>query len=157
MWWEEVDFGYILEASLAVQLCPALCNPMDCSMPGFPVHHQLPELVQTHVHQVSDAIQPSRPLSSPLLLPLIFPSIRVFSSESALCIREPKYWNFSFSNSSFNEYSGLILFSIGWFDLLAVQGTLKNLLQHTVQKHQFFGIQASLWSYSHIRTWLEKQ
>ena len=88
-----------------------------------------------------------RPL---LLLPSVFPSIRVFSNESVLCIRQPKYWSFSFSPS--NEYSGLISFRIDWFELLAVQGTLKSLLQPTVQKHQFFAAQPSLWSSSHIRT-----
>ena len=93
-------------------------------------------------------------LCHPLLL-LISPSIRVFSSESVLCIRWPKYWSFSFIISSFNEYSRLISFKplrIDWLDLLAVQGTLKSLLQHTVQKHQFFSAQASLWSNSHIHT-----
>ena len=85
-----------------------------------------------------------------LLLPSIFPSIRVFSNESPLHIRWPKYWNFSISSS--NEFSGLISFRMDWFDLLAVQGTLKSLLQHTVQKLQFFGAQLSLWSNSHIHT-----
>ena len=103
---------------------------MDCSMPGFPVHHQLLELTQTHVHQVGDAIQPSHPLS-PLLLPAIFPRIRVFSSESVLRIRWPKYWSFSFSISPSNEYSGLISFRMHWLDLLAVQGTLKSLQHHS--------------------------
>ena len=94
-----------------------LCNPMDCSTQGFPVLHHLPELAQTHVHWVSDAIQPSHPLL-PLSLPaLIFPSIRVFSNESALYTRRPKYWSFSFSPC--NEYSGLISFRVDWFDLLA--------------------------------------
>ena len=97
-------------------------------MPGFPVLHHLSELAQTHVHQVSDAIQPSHPLSYPFLLPSVFPSIRVFSNESVLHIKWPKYWSFSISPSS--EYSGLISFKIDWFDLLAVQGTLKSLLQH---------------------------
>ena len=83
---------------------------MDCSRPGLPVPHQLPELTQTHVHRVSDAIQPSYPLSSLLLPPSIFPSIRVFSNESTLHIRWPKYWSFSFSISPSNEYSGLISF-----------------------------------------------
>ena len=105
---------------------------MICSMLGFLVRHQLPELTQTHVHQVSDAIQPSHPLLSPLLLPLIFPSIRDFSNESILRIRWPKYWSFSISLS--NEYSGLISFRMNWFDLLAVQGTLKSLLQHHSSK-----------------------
>ena len=87
-----------------------------------------------------------------LLLPSIFPSIRVFSNESVPHIRWPKYWGFSFSISPSNEYSGLISFRIDWFYLLAVQWTLKSLLQHTVQKHQFFGTQLSLWSNSHIHT-----
>ena len=107
---------------------------MDCIMSVFPVHHQLPELAQTNVHQVSDTIQPSYPLSPPLLLPSILPSIRVFSSESVLHIRWPKYWSFSFSISPFSEYSGLISFQIDWLDLLEVQGTLKSLLQHHSSK-----------------------
>ena len=111
--------------------CVRLCNPMSRSTPGLPVHHQLPESTQTHVHWVGDAIQPSYPLSSLLLLPSIFSSIRVFfSNESVLRIRWPKYWRFSFSISPSNEYSGLISFRIDWLDLLAVQGTLKSLLQH---------------------------
>ena len=89
-----------------------------------------------------------------LLLPSIFPSIRVFSNESVLHIRWPKYWSFSFSISHSNEYSGLISFRMDWFDLLAVQGTLKSLLHTTVQQHQFFSAQLSLWSNSHIHTWL---
>ena len=109
-------------------------RPMNRSTPGFPVHHQLPEFTQTHVHQVGDAIQPPHPLSSPSLLPSIFPSIRVFSNESVLRIRWPKYWSFSFSISPSNEYSGLISFRIDRFDLLAVQGTLKSLLQHHSSK-----------------------
>ena len=100
---------------------------MYCSTPGFPVHHQLQEFTQTHVHWVGDAIQPSHPL------PSIFPRIRVFSNESVLCIRWPKYWNFSFNISPSNEYSGLICFRMDWF-FLAVQGTLKSLLQHHSSK-----------------------
>ena len=103
---------------------------MDCSTPGFPV--QLLEFAQTHVHRVGDAIQPSHLLSSPSPPFFKFPSIRVFSSESVLCIRWPKYWSFSISPS--NEYSGLIYFRIDLFDLLAVQGTLKSLLQHHSSK-----------------------
>ena len=114
------------------QSCPTLCNPMDCSTPGCPVHHHLLELAHTHVHRVTDTIQPSHPLLPVLLLPTIFPSIRVFYSESALHIRWSKYW--SFSISPFNEYSGLISFRINWFDLLAVQGTLKSPLQHHSSK-----------------------
>ena len=122
-----------------------------CSMPGFPVHHQLPELAQTHVHQVSDAIQPFHPLLSPLLLS-IFPSIRVFSNQSVLYIRWPKYWSFIFSISPSNEYSGLISFRMDWLDLLEVQGTSRVFSNTTVQWHRFFGTQLSSWSNSHIRT-----
>ena len=125
---------------------------MDCSMPGFPVLHHLAELAQTHVHRVSDAIQPSHPLLSPSPLPSIFPSIRVSSNELTDSIRWPKYWNFSFTVSPSNEYSELISFRIDWLDLLAVQGTLKSLLQHHSSKHQFFGAQPSLRSNSHTHT-----
>ena len=120
---------------------------MDCSIPGFPIHHQLPEPTQTHTHHVSDAI-----LCCPLLLPpSIFPSIWVFSSESVLHIRWPKYWSFScsFSFSPSNEYSGLISFRIDWLNLLAIQGTLKSLLQHhtseasILQHSAFFIVQLS--------------
>ena len=99
-------------------------------MPGNPVLHHLPELNQIHVHWL---VMPSNHLGlccSLLLWPSIFPSIRVFSNESILCIRWPKYWSFSFSISPSNEYSGLISFRRDWLDLLAVQGTLKSLLQH---------------------------
>ena len=107
---------------------------MDRSTPGLPVHHQLPESTQTHVHRVSDAIQPSHPLSSLLLPPSSFPSIRVFSNESVLHIRWPKIWSYSFSISLSNEYSGLISFRMDWVDLFVVQGTLKSLLQHHSSK-----------------------
>ena len=99
-----------ISVQFSCSLCPALYDPMNCSMPGLPVHHQLPEFTETHVHWVSDAIQPSHPLSSHLLLPSIFPSIRVFSNESVLWMRWPKYWSFSFSISPSNENSGLISF-----------------------------------------------
>ena len=108
-------------------------NPIDCSMPGFPVHHQLPELTQTYVPWVCDAIQPSHPLSSPYSPTFNFSRIRVFSSESFLHIRWPKYWSFTFSINPSNEYSGLI-FRMDWLDPLAVQGTLKSLLQHHSSK-----------------------
>ena len=101
-----------------------LCDPVDFSTPGLPVHHQLPELPQTHVHGVSDAIQPSHPLPSP------FPPAFSLSQRQSLCIRWPKYCSFSFGVSPSCEYSGLISFRIDWFDLLAVQATLKSLLQH---------------------------
>ena len=126
--------------SSVTQSCLTLCDPTDCRMPGFLVHHQLPELAQTHVHRVSDAIQPSHPLSSPS--PPAFNLFRVFSNESALINRWPKYWSFSIRPS--NEYSGLISFRMDWLDLLTVQGTLKSLLQYHSSKHQFFGAQPSL-------------
>ena len=123
----------IISISSVAQSCLTLCNPMNCSTPGLPVHHQLPESTQTHVHCVSDAIYVI--LCCPLLhLPSIFPSIRVFSNEPALCIWWPKYCSFSFSTYPSNEYSGLISFGIDWFDLFAVQGTLKSLLQHHSSK-----------------------
>ena len=108
-------------------LCLTLCGSRDCRTPGFPVLHHLPESAQTHVHWVSDAIQSSYPLLPLLFLPSIFPSIRVSFNESSLRIRWPKYWSFSISPS--NEYSGLKFFRIDLFDLLAVQGTVKSLLQ----------------------------
>ena len=120
---------------------------MDCSPPGFPVLHYLPELAQTHVHQVSDAVQPTQPL---LLSPSTFPGIRVFPNELALCIRWPKYWSFSFSISPSDEYSGLIGFKTDWFDLLQSKGLSRVLSSTTARKHQFFSAQPSLWSNSHI-------
>ena len=111
-----------------------LCDPMDCSTPDFPVHHQLPELAQTHIQRVSDAMQQFHPLLSPSPSPLVLPGSRVFLNESILCIRWPKYWSFSFSTSPSSEYSGLISFRMDWLDLLAVQGTLKSLLQHHSSK-----------------------
>ena len=121
---------------------------MGCSTPGFPVYHHLQELIQTHVHPVGDAIQPSHPLLSPFLLLLsVISSISVFSNDSVLCISWPRYWSFNFSISPSNEYSGLISFD--WFDLLAVQGTLKSLLQHhsskasTLWRSVFFIVQLS--------------
>ena len=135
--------------SSVTQSCLTFCDLMDCSTPGLPVHHQPPEPTQTHVHWVGDAINHlilHRPL---LLLPSIFPSIRVFSNESALHIRWPKYWSFSFRISPTNEHSGLISFRMDWLDLLAVQGTLKSLLQHHSSKASilwcpaFFRVQLS--------------
>src|SRR5574337_1301174 len=116
------------------QSCLTLCDPMNRSTPGLPVHHQLLEFTQIHVHQVSDAIQPSHPLSSPSLLPPIPPSIRVFPSESTLHMRWPKYWSFSFSIIPSKEIPGEISFRMDWLDLLAIQGTLKSLLQHHSSK-----------------------
>ena len=113
-------FQIKLVSQSVIQLSPTLCDPMDCSTSGVPVHYQLQELAQTHVHRVSDAIQPSHPWSPLLFLPSIFPSFRVFSSESVLCIRWPKYWSFSFNISPSNKYLGLISFRMDWLDLLAV-------------------------------------
>ena len=130
------------------QSCLTLCDPMNRSAPGLPVHHQLPEFTQTHVHRVSDAIQPSHPLSSPSP-PAPNPSqLRVFSNESTLRMRCPKYWSFSFSIIPSKEIPGLI-FRMDWLDLLAVQGTLKSLLQHhsskasILQRSAFFTVQLS--------------
>ena len=122
------------QLSSVTQSCLNLCDPMDCSTPGLPVHHQLPEFTQTHVHWVGDAIQPSHPLLSPSPPPSIFSSIRVFSNESPLHIRWPKYWSFSFNISPSNEHSGLISFRTDWLDRLEVQGTLTSLLQHHSSK-----------------------
>ena len=116
---------------------------MDYSMPGSPVHHQLLELAQTHVHPAGDATNRLILCGPLLLLPSVFPSIRVFSIESLLRIRWPKYWSFSFSISPSNEYSGLISFMIDWFEL-AVQGTLKNLLQHHSSKKSILWCSAFL-------------
>ena len=129
--------------SSITQLCPTLCDPMVWSMPGFPVHHRLPELAQT---MSIESVMPSNHLilcHLLLLLPSIFPSIRVLSNESVLCIRWPKYWSFSFNISPSNAYSGLISFRMDWLDLLAVQGTLKSLPQHhssqaSILQHSIF-------------------
>ena len=137
------------------QSCPTLCDPMACSMPGLPDLHHIPEFTQTHVHRVGDAIQPSHPLSSPYPPAPIPPSIRVFSNGSALCIRWPKYWSFSFNITPSNEHPGLTSFRMDWLDLLAVQGTLlsKRVFSNTtLQRHQPFGAQLSLWPKLHIHT-----
>ena len=116
--------------SSVTQLCPTLFDPVNRSMPGLPVHHQLLELNQTHAHRVGDAIQPSHLLSSPSPpAPQSLPASGSFPM-SQLCIRWPKYWSFSFSISPSNEHPGLFLFRMDWLDLLAVQGTLKSLRQH---------------------------
>ena len=114
--------------------CPSPCEPMNCSMPGFLVLYSLSEFAQVHVHWVSDAIQPSHPLSSPSPLALNLYQHRVFPNESGLCIRWPKYWRFSFSTNPFNENLGLVSFRTECFALLTVQGTLKSLLQHHSSK-----------------------
>ena len=140
---------YLVQFSSVAQLCPTLCDTMNRSRPDLPVHHQLPEFTQNHFHWVSDAVRKSHSLSSLLLLSSIFPSIRVFSNESVLWIRWPNYWSFSFSISPSNEYSGLMSFRMNWLDPLAVQGTLKSLLQHhsskasILERSAFFTVQLS--------------
>ena len=146
---------------ISISICPSVqfsrsfvsdsLWPMDCIMPGLPVYCQLPEFTQTHLHWVADAIQPSHPLSSLLLLPSIFLSIRVFFTESVIHIRWPKFgvWSFSFNISPSSEYSRLISFRMDCFDLLAVQGTLKSFLQYHSSKvsilwrSAFFTVQLS--------------
>ena len=142
----------IFQFSSVAQSCPTLCDPMNHSTPGLPVHHQLPEFTQTWF---IESVMPSshlilcRPL---VLLPPIPPSIRVFSNESTLCMRWPRYWSFSFSIITSKEHPGLISFRMDWLDLLAVQGTLIVFSSTTVQKHQFFGVKLSSQSNSHIPT-----
>ena len=159
-----------------------LWDPMDCSMPGLPVHHQLLEFAQTHVHRVGDAIQSSHPLSYPSLPTFIFPSIRVFSNESVLLIRWPKYWSFSFSISPSSEYSGLISFrtDLTWSpcsprdsqESLQHYSSKASILQHSAYFKMFSHFQICIWtrqyifnffilvSWSHFRYfcfWLKKQ
>ena len=145
-------YMYMYQFSSVTQSCPTLCNPMNRSTSGLPVHHKLPEFTHTHAHQVSDAISHLILCSPLLLLPPIPPSIRVFSNESSLRMRWPKYRSFSFSISPSKEHPGLISFMMDWLDLLAVQGTLKSLLQHHSSKASIFGSQLSSQSNSHIHT-----
>ena len=140
--------------SSVTQSCPTLCDPMNCSASGLPVHHQLPEFTQTHVHRVGDAIQPSHPLSSPsppAPNPSQHQSLFQWVNSS---MRWPKYWSFSFSIIPSKEHPGLTFFRMDWLDLLAVQGTLKTLLQHhsskeSILRHSvFFIVQLSPWHLS---------
>ena len=127
----------LLQFSSVAQLCLTLCDPWTTARHASLSIINSQSLLshgQTHVYRVCDAIQPSHPLLTLLLLPSIFPSIRVFSKESALLIRWPKYWNFRFNMSPSKEYSGMIFFRMDWLDLLAVQETLKSLLQHHSSK-----------------------
>ena len=141
--WEDSSYSCCSVA----QSCPTLCDPMDCSTPGFPVLHYFLEFTQTHVHWVSDDSQPSPPLLPPPPPALNLSQIRVFSNESALLIRWPKYWSFNFNINPSNEYSGLISFRIDWFNPLAVQRTLKSLFQYhstkalILQRSAFFMVQ----------------
>ena len=141
-----------VQFSLVAQSCPTLCDPMNRSTPGLPVHHQILKFTQTRVHRVSDAIQPSHPRSSPYSPAPIPPSIRVFSNELTLCMRWPKYWSFSFGIIPSKEIPELISFRMDWLDLLAVQGLSRVFSNTTVQKHQFFSAQPSSQSNSHIHT-----
>ena len=137
--------------SSVTQSCLTLCDPMDCSTPGLPVHHQLLDFTQTHVHWVGDVIQLSYPLSSPSPPAFDFPSIRIFANESVIHIRWPKYWSLSFSISPSNEYSGLISFRMDWLDLLAVQGTLRS-LKGLCPTPQFKSINSSVLSFLYSPT-----
>ena len=122
--------GILCYCSVTKLYYPALCNPMDCSMPGFPVLRSLPGFAQIHVHWVDGVIQPFHPLPPLFLLLSNLSQLRIFSSGLVLHIRWPKYWSFSFNITPSNEYSGLIFFRIDWFDLLAVHWSHKRLLQH---------------------------
>ena len=139
-----------LQFSSVTQSCPTLCNPMNHSTPGLPVHHQLPVFTQTHVHRVSDAIQPSHPLSSPS------PPVPNSSQHQSLfqwvnsSHEMAKVLEFQLQHQSSNGHPGLISLRMDWLDLLAVQGTIKSLLQHHSKKHQFFGAQLSSHYNSHI-------
>ena len=144
-----IIYSNTIQLSSVTQSCTTHCDPMNHSTPGLPVHHQLPELTQTHVPQVSDATNHLILCHPLLLLPPILPSIRVFSNESALRMRWPKYWSFSFSISPSNEHPGLISFRMDLLDLFEVQGTLKSLIQHHSSKASilwcsaFFTVQLS--------------
>ena len=147
LWFSSVQFISV------AQLCPTLWDPTDWSIPGLPVHHQLLELTQIHVHWVGDAIQPFHSLSSPSPA-FNLSHIRVFSDESALCIRWPKYWSFSFNISPSNEHPDWS--PLGWTGWIALQskGLSRVFSNTTVQTHRFFSAQLSSQSNSHIHTWL---
>ena len=148
MWLRAIQFSSL------TQSCPTLCDPVNCSMPGLPVHHQLLEFTQTHVHWVGDAIQTSHALSSPS------PPAFNLSQHQGLfqwvnsSHEVPKYWSFIFSISPSNDHPGLISFRMDWLDLLAVQGTLKRLLQHHSSKASIRQCSVSSQYNSHIHTWL---
>ena len=155
-WVHRVSQIFRYQFSSVIQLCPTLWTPWTAARQASLSITNSQRLLKL---MSIESVMPSNHLilcHSLLLLPSIFLSARVISNESVLHIRWPKYWSFSFSISSSNEYSGLISFRIDWFDLLEVQGTLKSLSNTTVQKHQFFGAQLSLWSNSRIHTWLWK-
>ena len=147
----------LLCCSSVAKLCPILCDPTDCSTPGFPVLHYLPEFAQSHVHRVSDIIQPSHPWSSPSPPAFSLSQHQGLSNELVLHIRWPKYWSFRFSIRPSNDYSRLISFRIDWLDLLGVQGTLKVLLQHHSSKASvlrcsaFFIVQLSISKHNYLK------
>ena len=140
------------------QLCPTLGDPMNCSTPGFSVHHQFLEFTQTHVYWVSDAFQPPHPLWSPFPPTFNLSQNQGLFNESVLCIRWPKYWSLNFNISPSNEHAGLTSFRMDWLDLPESKGFSSIFSNTTVQKHQFFSAQLSLYFNSHMQTWpLEKQ
>ena len=145
-------FAISIQFSSVAQSCPTLCNPMNRSTPGLPVHHHLPEFTQTHVHRVRDTIQPSHLGSFPSPPAPFSPSIRVFSNESTLCMRWPKYWSFSFSIFPSKKSQGRSPSEwTGWISLQS-KGPSRVFSNTTVQMHQFFGAQPSSQSNSHIHT-----
>ena len=138
-----------VQFSSVAQSCPTLCDPLNHSMPGLPVHHQLPDFTQTHVHRVSDAIQPSHPLSSPSPpAPQTLPASE-FSNESTLCIRWPKYWSFSFSIILSKEIPGLISFRMDWLDLLAILFSdiqhSDSILSYCILKHWLYALYCTIY------------
>ena len=152
----EKNLLHSVQFSSVTQLCPILCDPMNRSTPGFPVHHQLPESTETHVRWVGHAIQPSCPLSSPPP-PALNPSQQhgLFRWVSSLH-QVAKVLEFQLQHQSSNEYSGLISFRMDWLDLLAFQGTLKSLLQHHSSKASILR-HSAFFTVSHTRTWLLKK
>jgi len=148
------SFKYSLQFSSITQLCPTLWDSMDCSMPGFPLHQKFPGLTQIHVNQVSDAIQPPHPLSSPFLPAFNLSQHQGLFKWVCFSHQVAEVLEFQLQHQSFQWIFRLISFRIDWLDLLAVQGTLKSLFQHHSSKHHFFSTQPSLWSNSHICTWL---
>ena len=154
IWVHKENILFSAHFSSVTRLCSTLCYPKNWSTSGFPVQQQLPE--PTKLMSFELVLPPNHLIiCCPLFqLPLIFPIIRVFSNESALLIRWSKYWSFSFNISPSNEHLGLISFRMDRLDFIVVQGTLKSLLQHHISKRQFFSAQLSLYSNSHIHTWL---
>ena len=153
--WYHTDNVSVQFISVA-QSCLTLCDSMNCSTPGLPVHHQLPEFTQTHVHWVSDAIQPSHPCHPLLLMTPIPPSIRVFSNESTFLMKWPKYWSFSFSIIPSKESEVWSSEWTGWISLQS-KGLSRGFSNTTVQKHQFFSAQPSSQSNSYIHTWPQEK